>query len=520
MPRLHRDTDALATRGLLPWLARLQRGIEKESLRVSPQGQLSQQPHPAALGSALTHPSITTDFSEALLEFITAPHDSPESMLAELDDIHRFTCAHIGDEILWASSMPCFLGEDHGIPLAQYGRSNNARMKTTYRMGLSWRYGRRMQTIAGIHYNFSLPDGFWAWYARNRFPGEGWQDLRNRSYFGLIRNFRRYSWLLLYLFGASPAVCRSFLAGRQHGLEALGEHTLLARWGTSLRMGDLGYQSNAQENLYVCYNSLREYTRSLRTALATPHPEYTRIGTRVDGEYRQLRDTVLQIENEFYSSIRPKRVARSGQTPTAALEESGVQYIEVRCMDLNPFLPLGIDAGTVRFLDLFLLGCLFWDSPATDPAEYRRIRENTRRTVYAGRHPHTTLQDGDGERPLRDWAGALLQALQPIAGWLDQACGGHAYRQSWELQQQRLAQPQLTPSAQVLSQLQARDCAYARFALEQSQRHSASFRQRPLDAARAQAFARMAAASLEKQQRIEAADSLPFDEFLQRYFAQ
>ena len=135
-------------------------GLEREALRVAPDGYISQVPHPAALGSALTHPLITTDYSEALLEFITPPLPDAEATLQGLDEIHRFVYPRIGDELLWSASMPCILAGEASIPIADYGRSNRGQMKHVYRRGLAWRYGRIMQVIAGIHFNFSLPDDF------------------------------------------------------------------------------------------------------------------------------------------------------------------------------------------------------------------------------------------------------------------------------------------------------------------------------------------------------------------------
>ncbi|MEO5659332.1 MAG: glutamate--cysteine ligase, partial [Polaromonas sp.] len=181
----------------------MRRGIEKESLRSQTSGALAMTPHPAALGSALTHPSITTDFSESQVELVTSAHVSPEAALGQLTQLHQFTYRALqenGDEMLWVSSMPCGLPTDETIPIAHFGSSNVGRAKSVYRMGLSHRYGRRMQTISGIHYNWSLP------------------GVTSEQYFALIRNFRRHAFLLLYLFGASPAVCSTFVAGRQHEL--------------------------------------------------------------------------------------------------------------------------------------------------------------------------------------------------------------------------------------------------------------------------------------------------------------
>ena len=205
----------------------IRRGIEKESLRVRPEGKLAMTAHPLALGSALTHPHITTDFSESQLELITGVHMGVEACLEELTRIHQVVYRALGDEMMWCASMPCGLPADDAIPVGRYGRSNVGRMKTVYRTGLSHRYGRRMQMISGIHYNFSLPDTIWP------IPGAGEP---NEAYFALIRNFRRDAWLLFYLFGASPAVCASFVAGRKHELRELANGTYHLPHATSLRM--------------------------------------------------------------------------------------------------------------------------------------------------------------------------------------------------------------------------------------------------------------------------------------------
>ena len=364
----------------------IRRGIEKESLRVRPDGTLAATPHPAGLGSALSHPHITTDFSEAQLELITGVHAGVESCLEELTAIHQAVYRQIGEELLWCASMPCALPADDAIPIGRYGTSNVGQAKTVYRTGLAYRYGRRMQTISGIHYNFSLP------------------GRSNDEYFALIRNFRRHSWLLLYLFGASPAVCSSFVEGREHDLEVLGPGTLGRPWATSLRMGRLGYQSDAQASLAVSYNSLESYAASLQDALTRPWPLYEAIGIRdPDGEYSQLATSLLQIENEFYGTIRPKRVIRTGERPLHALRERGVEYVEVRLMDLDPFEPVGINAATMRFLDVFLLHCLLADSPPDTPEEIVCMSLIQEFVAQRGREPGLKLGCGSGVRAMKEW---------------------------------------------------------------------------------------------------------------------
>ncbi|MEO7761931.1 MAG: glutamate--cysteine ligase, partial [Casimicrobiaceae bacterium] len=267
----------------------LRRGIEKEGLRVREDGCLATTPHPAALGSALTHPNITTDFSESQLELVTDAHTSVEDCLAQLKTLHQFVYERIGDEVIWNSSMPCYLPLEKDIPIGRYGTSNVGRAKFVYRTGLANRYGKRMQTISGLHYNFSLPKAVW--------PLPGLSDA-NEGYFAAIRNFRRHAWMLLYLFGASPAVCATFVHGRPHRLQDLSPGTRYLPHATSLRMGRLGYLSEAQDTLAVSYNSVETYTASLFDALTQPYPPYESIGIRSGNEYRQLATTLLQIENE------------------------------------------------------------------------------------------------------------------------------------------------------------------------------------------------------------------------------
>lgn len=521
-PFLHR-LQLLGQRQHQHVLQHLTRGIEKESLRVTPEGRLAQTPHPAALGSALTHPEITTDYSENLLEFITPALTSVTEVLDCLDRLHRYTYRHMGDELLWVNSMPCVLGDEASIPLAQYGSSNVGRMKALYREGLGHRYGRLMQTIAGIHYNFSVSEDLWTLLHQDANSALSLQDFKTEGYFGLIRNFRRYFWLLLYLFGAAPAVCSSFVTGRTHRLEPIGDdsHTLHTPNATSLRMGDLGYQSAAQERLVVNYNDLGSYIRTLRDALRDPYPDYTRIGVKdSEGNYRQLNDHLLQIENEFYSTVRPKRNAQSGETPLSTLWERGVEYVEVRCLDLNPYLPVGIDASQMHFLDTFLVLCLLHDSPASSDEEYQHINANQRLLVYEGRDPKLQLHTLTGPRPLRDWGAELFDKLTQVAELIDTAQGGDRHRNAVAAFLPRLENTALTPSAQVIDDLKSSGGTYFSFAMECAQRQRDHFLATPLHPVEERKYRILAQESLAAQRAIEAADESSFEDYLTNYYRQ
>ena len=483
----------------------MRRGVEKESLRIDAQGKLALTPHPAALGSPLTNERITTDYSESQLELITGVHASVEDCERELIELHQFTYQVLqaaGDEAMWVGSMPCGLPSDENIPIGRYGTSNIGRAKSIYRMGLSHRYGRRMQTISGIHYNWSLP------------------GLDSADYFALIRNFRRQCFLLLTLFGASPAVCPSFVEGREHGLQKLSEHTLYLPHATTLRMGRLGYQSDAQAGIAASYNDLECYAASLHEALTRPHPDYERIGVRnLGGEYNQLTTSLLQIENEFYGTIRPKRVIRRGERPLHALRERGVEYVEVRCMDLDPFEPVGIRAQTMRFLDVFLLHCLLSDSPLDTPQEAAQIARNQQRVASAGRDPALELERGSGSVKLLDWADEVLTAMAPIAARLDALDeGAPLHAQALDDARARLAQPHTLPSARVIDAVRREhDGAYTRFG-----RHCARLTREhllalPYAASVHERLQAQAVESIEAQKRVEAADTLPFETWRQRY---
>ena len=487
-------------------LRAMRRGIEKESLRALPGGGLALTPHPAALGSALTHPHITTDYSESQLELITGVHASADACLAELTEIHQATYHAIGDERLWVGSMPCGLPTDETIPLGRYGSSNVGRAKSVYRMGLGHRYGRRMQTISGIHYNWSMP------------------GLGNDEHFALIRNFRRHAFVLLYLFGASPAVCGDFVAGRPHELQTLPggkTGTLHMPHGTSLRMGRLGYQSDAQASLAVSFNSLESYANSLHEALTQPYPAYEAVGVRnPGGEYNQLSTTLLQIENEFYGLIRPKRVIYPGERPLHALRERGVEYIEVRCMDLDPFEPVGIAATTTRFIDIFLLHCLLADSPPDTPAEIAALGRNQHRTAARGREPGLLLERDGQQLLLTDWAAELLAACGPIADTLDSALGGDLYQQALADARSLLLRPEALPSARVLAaMLDGFDGSYPRFIRSRSAATREQILALPWAADQAARYAGMAAASVAEQQRIEALDSMLFEPYRVAYLS-
>ncbi|GAC1299698.1 MAG: glutamate--cysteine ligase [Steroidobacteraceae bacterium] len=496
------------------------KGVEKESLRVSPSGDIARTPHPAALGAPLTNENITTDFSEALIELVTPPFGETWELLQYLCDIHQFVYRHLKDEMLWATSMPCAIAGDSSIPLAQFGTSNVGRMKTVYRHGLGVRYGRIMQAISGVHFNYSFSPRLWGVLEDVNQSQQPRQSFVSEQYFGVLRNYRRYGWLVLYLFGTSPAVSKNFFAGRETSLPSLDADTFYEPYGTSLRMSDIGYRNKNQSTLSVSVNGLDEYVRDLARAIHTPYPPYEEIGVKVDGAYRQLNANILQIENEYYSFIRPKRVARSGERPTKALLRGGVEYVEVRALDVSAFDPVGVNQNKLRFLEAFLALCLLRDSAPISQDEQASLDANHLLVARRGREPKLLLNRAGRNFPMLDWARELLDAMQGLCELLDHGEPARPYASALDQQRAKLDDVERTPSARLLTEMRQSGESFFQLAGRMSKLHKDYFLGLyPPNEHRLADFAAAARESLQAQSRIEAADTTDFDAYLAKYLA-
>lgn len=497
-------------------------GLEKETLRVNPQGGIAQTPHPHALGAALAHPYITTDYSEALTELITPPSTDVRACLAFLRDAQKFVYAHLDDELLWAASMPCIVAGETSIPIARYGTSNVGTMKHIYRRGLGYRYGRVMQVIAGAHFNYSLPEAFWPAFQDLEGDTRPLREFVNHGYLAMTRNLQRFGWLIPYLFGASPAVCKSFLGGMATAMPEFDVNTYYEPFGTSLRMSDIGYQ-NVRENecgIKANYDDLDAYVASLARAIEIPCPLYERIGVIVDGEWRQLNANILQIEAEYYSSVRPKQVLNGNEKPSLALKRRGVAYIELRSLDIDAAEPLGLHEDQVRFLEAFVLFCLLHESPRIEAKEACEIDLNQGAAARRGRDPALKLHRDGRAQSLADWASELCKAMQGVCETLDEDEPDKPYQRALQRQREVVRDPDRTPSARMLAEMRAQGLGFFHYAMRKSQELRRYFDALPLSGDRKQMFAAAARDSHERQRAIEASDDLPFDEYLRRYFAQ
>jgi len=494
------------------------RGLEREGLRVTPAGRIAASGHPRAFGSALCNPHITTDYSEALLELVTPTFTDNAALARYLGELHHFVARQLGDELLWADSMPGEIAGEDEVPIAHYGRSHRGHFKEVYRRGLQTRYGGLMQAIAGAHYNYSFPERFWPLWADLLGSHSHDSEFVSARYFDVVRNYRRHGWLALYLFGVSPALCASFVPEESAAeMQPLGPGTLHLPYATSLRMSDLGYRNRDQSAVSVCVNSLEEYLRDLKHATHTLHPPFAALGLCVDGRYRQLNANILQIENEYYSSIRPKPSKSSHHRPLGALRLSGVEYVEVRTLDLNPTDPVGINQGQLRFVEALLLYCLFADSPPIDSAEQSEIDQRDLIVAREGRRPGIELPVAGAARPLADWGLEVVDSVAQLAELLDADREG--YVAAIEHARAALRDPERTPSAAVLRDLKTERATFFEYALQLARSHREYFLGLELGAEQDRRLADLAVESLAEAEALERAPAPPFEAYLRGYFA-
>lgn len=520
---LKNSVDFFINNDISPF-AKINRGIERECLRITSKGKISQRSHPKSLGSSLTNHFITTDYSEALLEFITPICQDVHQLVKFLEDIQKFTYKNIASELLWPFSMPCPIDDETKIPIAQYGSSNVGRMKTLYRTGLKYRYGSLMQIIAGIHYNFSMPDNFWPLYTKFNHINKGHKEFKTATYFKLIRNINRYGWIIPYLFGASPLVCKTFIKDPKYHclLNSFNKRGLLyGPYSTSLRMSELGYQNKEQSQLDISYNDLKSYIKGLRHATNTIEPKWQEIGTKDEnGDLLQLNTHILQIENEYYNSIRPKRIAQSGESPTNALEKRGVEYVELRSLDIDPFSNIGIDLEQIYFLDLFLTFCLLSEGPICNQKQRLEEKSNFNRVVMEGRKPSLMLLDKGVNRLLKDIANELFCKMQLTADLLNKANNTEKYGMTLNNLKECVQYPELTKSGRIIEKIQNSKLGFCEFSLQKAKKIKTELLEDDLEKEKENIFIKEAIQSLTKQADIEKSDSLSFGDYLENFFSQ
>ena len=491
------------------------RGIERETLRVTENGRISEQPAPKELGNILTHPFITADFAEAQPELITSVHDSPAAVLNELEKIHAFMAKNLKNELMWSPSMPCELPPKSRIKTADFGQTNLGRLKGLYRSGLAERYGKEMQTICAIHYNFSFNQYFWEWLKQIEKSREPIKQYKSRRYFDLMRNFRRYSWLLTYLFGASPATCESFVQSKNHGLIKFHDReTMFSPYSTSLRSADIGYKSSVQsEYVTVSYNGLAEYVSSLKAAIQKNFKGYEKFSEKKS----QISSSLLQSEAEFYTTIRAKRKVESGENFLLSLSKNGVEYVELRLLDLNPFTPLGISEDQIRFLDIFLLFCLLIESPKDNGKRLEDNAFNYNAAILNGRDKSLTLRDGGKETTLETWANEIIKQLRGIANFIDTVEKSTRNQESLKTISKLVSDPELTPSGKMLGEMSEKELSFLQFGLRRSKENHKHYLDLYLDIEELEFFKNITEESHKKARKLEDDEKEDFNAFLKNF---
>ncbi len=436
------------------------RGIERESLRVTQEGNISQNNHPKNLGSPLTSKDITTDFAEALVELITPTFESAEELFEHLNLLHKFLYSEMGEEILWNFSMPCAFQSEQEIKIAEYGKTNSGMLKHIYRKGLRLRYGSIMQSVSGIHYNFSISNQSWNALSKN--PT---QDFINNKYLGAIRNIKRNFWFLLERLGASPIAHESYLFNREHSLEEHLEDDLFLPNATSLRMSEVGYQSSIQNELKISYNNLDEFIDAIIKGIKTPVQDFQDMGLfDGNGIPQQISTGILQIENELYDIVRPKRSGPSGSRPATLLKEQGIEYLELRGIDINPFIPEGIDENKIKLLDVYIMHALISDSPEVSDTEIEEIRANQKAMVESGRSKDIKLKRGGVDIPLLELKTVLHDELKQVASAMDEYCPGYSNAVDSEMN------IDILPSERIMNEIKSQNISFQEYGLSQSKK--------------------------------------------------
>ncbi|MCH1429479.1 MAG: glutamate--cysteine ligase [Chlamydiales bacterium] len=487
-------------------------GLEKESLRCTAKANIAQSIHPKTLGHKLTHPYISTDFAEAQLELITPPCNSEPQALNFLKDVQAFLNRSIGSELLWPNSMPMHFASMKDVKIADFGQSDDGCQKTLYREGLVHRFGKEIQTISGGHYNLSFSDAFFKnlqCFSSVKQQKLNFEDFRSLKYFALIRNFLRYSFINTYLFGASPIMDKSFVKRKNKELIDFDDSSYYMPHACSFRMSNYGYYSRLQLQYSLSFNGLKPYLNDLDYTLYTSHPRYEKIGLyKATGEKKQINTHILQIANEHYSRIRPKAIISSGQNPYQALMKNGVEYVEARIIDLDPFETVGISEDQLRFLYLFMLYCLLSPSPLMTKKEERLIPRVQNRVALKGRDPNLRVEVLLKSYHFQDFANQFLLDLKPLAELLDKAHKTKAYTQSLERQIAKVADSSLTPSAKLLKELQGPKHNFHSLHLKLAKKHKKDDSSRKIKNSIYKELESLSISSLKKNRRLEVHDDL------------
>ena len=368
-------------------------GIEWECLRVKENGELSLSPHPEIFGDKLTNPYITTDFSESQIEIITPAFDTIDeafSFFSFMADLVNSSLAD--DEYLWFQSLPCILPSSSEIPIAKYKGRGLGEESMEYRRGLAKKYGLKKQLISGIHFNFSFKEELIQKLYDSAIESDymDYKDFKDKLYLKISRNYIRYVWLIIYLTGCSVAVHDSFTLDCKKLMDHRdNQGSLYSEKGPSFRNSSCGYKN--LEHLYPSYDSIGEFTRDIQSFIDEGH---------------------LSEAKELYTQIRLK--PKNPANLLDSLNKEGIQYLEIRTLDINPFYKCGLIKNDMNFLHMFLIYLLTKEESNNEKWQEEALY-NEEKTAECGYDEDVKLIKDGEEIPLKEWALSILDEMEMMA---------------------------------------------------------------------------------------------------------
>lgn len=360
-------------------------GIEWESLRAKDDGKLSLTPHPAVFGDKLTNPLITTDFSESQIEIITPTFDTIDDAFENFSLLSDMVNASLPrDEYLWFQSIPCILPYWDQIPIAQYSEEGESSQK--YREDLARRYGVKKQMISGVHFNFSFSEKFLKKLYSLENDDLSFKNFKDDIYLKIARNYLRYCWLIIYLTGCSIGSHKTFSNDCIHLMDAKDNYgSYYSTRGPSFRNASCGYKN--LKDLYPSYNSVNEFVGDINSFID-------------NGDLSEAKELYTQIR------LKPK----NPKDLLNSLKDSGIEYIEIRTLDINPFYQCGIVNRDMKFLHLFLIYMLVKDE-SDYLAWQNEAKINEERTAECGYVDSMRLLRDGCEVTLKDWAHEIINEM-------------------------------------------------------------------------------------------------------------
>ncbi|MFH0332607.1 bifunctional glutamate--cysteine ligase GshA/glutathione synthetase GshB [Clostridium perfringens] len=362
-------------------------GLEKENVRVTERGNLALTPHPKAFGDRENNPYIKTDFSESQLEMVTPICNTLEEVYSFICNLNKVVSLEImkNGEFLWPQSNPPILPREEEISIAKLSN----REDELYRENLSYKYGKKKQVISGIHYNFSFKEEFIKLLYKELKVKKDFREFKDDIYLRMARNFQKYHWLLIYLTGASPVFHESYIDEIKEEGEKLGEDSYYIKDDTSLRNSSYGYKN--KKDYYVSYNSIEEYASDIKNL---------------------VKDKEIQSIKEYYNPIRLKSLG--SEDMLESLLNKGIDYLEVRLLDLDPLSVQGVNKETLYLVHLFMIYTLLKENKEITYKDQEEFFKNHDMVSLKGRNEEAVIHENGIPVLLKDKGREILSEMDEI----------------------------------------------------------------------------------------------------------